>query len=78
MSTDLQRASKEASRLFVDIYEKLETRKVDPGIDFKSLVDVFRNTLKNEAPGSSRLSRTSGKKFSPILSRFPIRSTWDS
>jgi aromatic-L-amino-acid decarboxylase len=51
MSTDLQRASEEASRLFVDIYEKLETRKVDPGIDFKSLVDVFRNTLKNEGAG---------------------------
>src|SRR5580704_19098258 len=51
MSTDLQRASEEASRLFVDIYEKLETRKIDPGIDSKSLVDVFRNTLKNEGAG---------------------------
>src|SRR5580704_6745705 len=51
MATDLQRASEEASRLFVDIYEKLETRKIDPGIDSKSLVDVFRNTLKNEGAG---------------------------
>jgi hypothetical protein len=39
---DLEKASAEASRLFVEIYEKLETRKVDPGIDFKSLVEVFR------------------------------------
>ena len=35
---DLETASEEASRLFVEIYDKLETRKVDPGIDFKSLL----------------------------------------
>jgi hypothetical protein len=39
---DLEIASEEASRLFVEIYEKLETRKVDPGIDFNALVEVFR------------------------------------
>jgi aromatic-L-amino-acid/L-tryptophan decarboxylase len=48
---DLATASEEAARLFVDIYEKLETRKVDPGIDFASLVEVFRNSLKNEGVG---------------------------
>src|SRR5271166_4631255 len=51
MTPDLERASDEASRLFVDIYEKWETRKVDPGIDFKSLVEVFRETLKDEGVG---------------------------
>ena len=51
MTPDLERASEEASRLFVDIYEKLETRKVDPGIDFKSLVEGFRNTLKSQGVG---------------------------
>jgi aromatic-L-amino-acid decarboxylase len=48
---DLEIASAEASRLFVEIFEKLETRKVDPGIDFKSLVEVFRETLKDEGVG---------------------------
>ena len=51
MTRDLERASEEASRLFVEIYEKLETRKVDPGIYFKSLVELFRNTLKSEGVG---------------------------
>jgi glutamate/tyrosine decarboxylase-like PLP-dependent enzyme len=48
---DLARASEEASRLFVEIYEKLETRKVDPGVDFKSLIEVFRESLKSEGVG---------------------------
>ena len=41
---NLEIASEEACRLFVEIFEKLETRKVDPGIDFNSLVEVFRAT----------------------------------
>ena len=48
---DLEIASEEASRLFVEIYEKLETRKVDPGIDFNALVEVFRESLKDEGVG---------------------------
>ena len=48
---DLEKASHEASRLFVELYEKLETRKVDPGVDFKSLVEVFRGSLTNEGVG---------------------------
>jgi aromatic-L-amino-acid decarboxylase len=51
MGPDLERASEEASRLFVDIHEKLESRKVDPGIDFTSLVEIFRNTLNSEGVG---------------------------
>ncbi len=51
MKQDLERASEEAARLFVEIYEKLETRKVDPGIDFKSLIETFRNTLTSEGVG---------------------------
>jgi aromatic-L-amino-acid/L-tryptophan decarboxylase len=48
---DLATASAEAARLFVDIYEKLESRKVDPGIDFESLINVFRDSLKSEGVG---------------------------
>jgi aromatic-L-amino-acid decarboxylase len=48
---DLAAASEEAARLFVDIYENLETRKVDPGIDFKSLTNVFRKSLNSEGVG---------------------------
>ena len=48
---DLAIASEEASRLFVEIYEKLETRKVDPGIEFDALVEVFRESLKGEGVG---------------------------
>jgi aromatic-L-amino-acid decarboxylase len=48
---DLEIASQEASRLFVEIYEKLETRKVDPGIDSNALVEVFRESLKGEGVG---------------------------
>ena len=48
---DLEIASQEASRLFVEIYEKLESRKVDPGIDFNALVEVFRESLKGEGVG---------------------------
>jgi aromatic-L-amino-acid/L-tryptophan decarboxylase len=48
---DLEAASEEASRLFVEIYEKLETRKVDPGIDFTSLVETFRGSLESEGVG---------------------------
>jgi aromatic-L-amino-acid decarboxylase len=48
---NLEIASEEASRLFVEIFEKLEDRKVDPGIDFRSLVEVFRETLKGEGVG---------------------------
>ena len=48
---DLETASAEASRLFVEIYDKLETRKVDPGIDFKSLEEVFRESLTCEGVG---------------------------
>jgi aromatic-L-amino-acid decarboxylase len=51
MTPDLERASAEAARLFIDIYEKLETRKVDPGIDFKSLIEVFRYTLSSKGVG---------------------------
>ncbi len=45
---DLEKASQEASRLFVEIYEKLETRKVDPGVDFNALVEIFRESLNGE------------------------------
>ncbi len=48
---DLEIASEEASRLFVEIYKTLETRKVDPGIDFNALVEVFRDSLKDEGVG---------------------------
>jgi aromatic-L-amino-acid/L-tryptophan decarboxylase len=65
MTADLERASEEASRLFVEIYEKLETRKVDPGIDFKSLVEVFRNTLKTEGVGLLEALRDFREKVLP-------------
>jgi hypothetical protein len=65
MTPDLQRASDEAARLFVDIYEKLETRKVAPGIDFKSLVDLFRDTLKNEGVGLLEALRDFKEKVVP-------------
>jgi aromatic-L-amino-acid decarboxylase len=48
---DLAAASEEAARLFVDIYETLETRKVDPGVDFESLIEVFKGSLKSEGVG---------------------------
>lgn len=51
MTPDLRAASEEASRLFVDIYETLESRKVDPGIDFTSLVETFRHTVTNDGVG---------------------------
>jgi aromatic-L-amino-acid decarboxylase len=65
MTSELARASAEASRLFVEIYEKLETRKVDPGIDFESLVDVFRNTLKSEGVGLVEALRDFREKVLP-------------
>src|SRR5271168_2178436 len=65
MTPDLQRASEEASRLFVDIYQKWETRKVDPGIDFKSLVELFRNTLKSEGVGLLEALRDFKEKVVP-------------
>jgi aromatic-L-amino-acid decarboxylase len=48
---DLAVASDEAARIFVEIYEKLETRKVDPVIDFNSLLETFRESLRNEGVG---------------------------
>ncbi len=51
VTPDLAQASAEASRLLVEIYETLPTRKVDPGIDYESLVNAFRNTLSNEGVG---------------------------
>ena len=62
MTPDLERASEEASRLFVDIYEKLETRKVNPAIDFKSLVEGVRSQCgerKYRCPGPGK-SRSGG------------------
>ncbi len=50
---DLETASEEASRLFVEIYEKLETRKVDPGIDFKSLVEARSRVLEGRGRRTS-------------------------
>jgi aromatic-L-amino-acid decarboxylase len=48
---DLSVAAAEASRIFVEIYESLENRKVDPGIDFPSLRELFRGTLNSEGVG---------------------------
>ena len=71
MTADLKKASEEAARLFVDIYEKLETRKVDPGIDFKSLVEVFRHTLKNEGVGLLEALKDFGEKVIPNALAIP-------
>lgn len=37
--------------MFVEIYETLETRKVDPGIDVAALRELFRASLKSEGVG---------------------------
>jgi hypothetical protein len=78
MAADLQRASEEASRLFVDIYEKLETRTIDPGIDLKSLVDVFRNTLKNEGAGLLDALKDFREKVRPVPPVEPSHRVEDS
>jgi hypothetical protein len=65
MNSDLQRASEEASRLFVEIYEKLESRKVDPGVDFDSLAEVFRNTVSSEGVGLLQALREFREKVVP-------------
>jgi hypothetical protein len=43
---DLVTASEEAARLFVEIYETLETRRVDPGIDTKALGELFDEVIR--------------------------------
>ena len=68
---DLETASEEASRLFVEIYEKLETRKVDPGIDFKSLVELFRESLKDEGVGLLEALRDFREKVVPNCLAIP-------
>ena len=68
---DLEIASEEASRLFVEIYEKLETRKVDPGIDFKSLVELFRESLKDEGVGLLGALRDFREKVVPNCLAIP-------
>jgi aromatic-L-amino-acid/L-tryptophan decarboxylase len=68
---DLEKASEEASRLFVEIYEKLEIREVDPGIDFKSLVEVFRESLKDEGVGLLEALRDFREKVVPNCLAIP-------
>jgi glutamate/tyrosine decarboxylase-like PLP-dependent enzyme len=68
---DLEKASEQASRLFVEIYEKLETRKVDPGIDFKSFVEVFRESLKDEGVGLLEALRDFKEKVVPNCLAIP-------
>ena len=65
MTGDLEKASQEASRLFVEIYEKMESRKVDPGTDFSSLSEVFRNTLTDEGVGLLEALRDFRDKIIP-------------
>jgi aromatic-L-amino-acid decarboxylase len=68
---DLEAASEEASRIFVEIYDKLETRKVDPGIDFKLLLEVFRDSLKNEGVGLLEALRDFREKVVPNCLAIP-------
>ncbi len=68
---DLEIASEEASRLFVELFQKLETRKVDPGIDFKSLVEVFRETLEDEGVGLLEALRDLREKVVPNCLAIP-------
>jgi glutamate/tyrosine decarboxylase-like PLP-dependent enzyme len=68
---DLASASEEAARLFVEIFEKLETRKADPGVDFDSLLEVFRETLKSEGVGLLAALRDFREKVVPNCLAIP-------
>jgi aromatic-L-amino-acid decarboxylase len=68
---DLAAAAEEASRLFVEIYEKLETRKVDPGIDFNALLELFRESLRGEGVGLLEALRDFREKVVPNCLAIP-------
>jgi hypothetical protein len=68
---DLARASEEASRIFVEIYEKLENRRVDPGIDFNVLLEFFRESLKSEGVGLLEALREFREKVVPNCLAIP-------
>jgi len=71
MTPDLERASEAAARLFVEIYENIENRKVDPGIDFPSLIESFRNTLQNEGVGLLQALKEFREKIVPNTIAIP-------
>jgi len=71
MTPDLERASEAAARLFVEIYENIENRKVDPGIDFTALIESFRNTLKNEGVGLLQALKEFREKIVPNTIAIP-------
>jgi hypothetical protein len=61
----LEEAAEYAAKLFVEIYLKLEQRKIDPGIDFKSLVGLFENTILDEGIGLIETLEEFHKKVLP-------------
>jgi aromatic-L-amino-acid decarboxylase len=71
MTPDLERASEAAARLFVEIYENIENRKVDPGIDFPSLIESFRHTLQNEGVGLLQALKEFREKIVPNTIAIP-------
>lgn len=61
----LEEAAEYAAKLFVEIYLKLEQRKIDPGMDFKSLVGLFENTILDEGIGLIETLEEFHKKVLP-------------
>src|SRR5262245_45397980 len=76
MTHDLQRAADEASRLFVHIYESWESRRIDPGLDFPSLVDLFRHTLTNDGVGLVEALKEFREKILPHALAVPHPLYW--
>lgn len=47
----LQRASERAAKLFTEIYDGLENRRVDPGVTRQQMQSLFKNTIGDDGIG---------------------------